>query len=298
MKASPIPIINLPIGFRGFLEARSAPTVEYPMTMARASEMKSVSLATLLLRMASVTVTPIRRMTATHTANGARARMADGTLSFRLGHHQIAIPLLRDLVAQFPGDAGARATLAGCLAQRREAPEALEHYREAARMGPLPGPIHRDCAYRLARGMRADPETRRAVIAGADRVERLVHPLGLWGRWLALAWGGALGSGTILHLWPLLVVASALASVLVVVGFHLCTFPLCVLLWPLTTLAGWFEYPTFADSDAATTMTLVAFGALIYLVYTYAIRARLGRTHSAARRGSGPWPPGIAPPAF
>jgi len=225
-------------------------------------------------------------------------RMADGTLSFQLGHHQIAIPLLRDLVAQFPGDAGARATLAGCLAQRREAPEALEHYREAARMGPLPGPAHRDCAYRVARGMRADPETRRAVIAGADRVERLVHPLGLWGRWLALAWGGALGSGTILHLWPLLVVASALAAVLVVVGFHLCTFPLCVLLWPLTTLAGWFEYPTFADSDAATTMTLVAFGALIYLVYTYAIRARLGRTHSAARRGSGPWPPGIAPPAF
>ncbi len=38
--------------------------------------MKTVSLATLLLRMASVTVTPIRRMTATHTANGARARMA------------------------------------------------------------------------------------------------------------------------------------------------------------------------------------------------------------------------------
>src|SRR6266542_4615067 len=76
MKASPIPIINHPIGFRGFLEARSAPTVEYPMTMARASEMKTVSLATLLLRMASVTVTPIRRMTATHTANGARARMA------------------------------------------------------------------------------------------------------------------------------------------------------------------------------------------------------------------------------
>src|SRR5881296_3601329 len=77
MKRVPIAIISHPIGFRGFLEASSVPTVAYPMTMARASRMKTGSLAKLLLSVLRVIVAPTRRMAATHTASGARARIVE-----------------------------------------------------------------------------------------------------------------------------------------------------------------------------------------------------------------------------
>src|SRR5437867_3780782 len=76
MKMIPTTIISHPIGLRGFLDARSIPTVEYPRTMAIASGMNTGSEAKSPVSEVRVSVTATRRIVKTPIASGARARGA------------------------------------------------------------------------------------------------------------------------------------------------------------------------------------------------------------------------------
>src|SRR4029450_5142199 len=73
-KAPPIVIISHPMGLPGVRDASSAPTVEYPSTIAIANGMQNLSSAKLPFKVPSVNVVASARISTPQRIHGARAR--------------------------------------------------------------------------------------------------------------------------------------------------------------------------------------------------------------------------------